>query len=116
MFHIYQLTKGNFDDSEPAWCPDGSVIAFSSNRKSDIGSSGLEAGTEKQRGNLPRVIFFVSTSPRPVLTLARGGFSILESPAWLPGGRNLVFVSSARPGTQSGKSEPSIHLLTGARN
>jgi dipeptidyl aminopeptidase/acylaminoacyl peptidase len=79
-----QITFGDFDDSEPAWSPDGSRIAFVSNRtdspdtnyNSDIWV--VRADTQDQGAELTQV----TVNPGPD-----------TSPAWSPNGNWITHVS-----------------------
>jgi dipeptidyl aminopeptidase/acylaminoacyl peptidase len=69
-----QITAGEFDDDSPAWSPDGSMLAFVSNRNEE---------REKKRGS---EIWTVPTSggePTPVLSGVTAWFS---GPSWSPDG------------------------------
>ncbi len=136
-FGIYQLTEGDFDDTDPAWCPGGDVIAFSSNRRSEIGvhtgeamlgdvssdhyGSGL---VRAPRPDDPRRIYTVSPGPRPILTTLVDTQKVAEWPAWAPNGHDLVYVVSPRQrpegaggvGYSSPGDKPEIHVREGARS
>ena len=80
-----QVTSGDFDDSEPAWSPDGLSLAFTSNRStpdpdrtynSDIwvvATSNTDKGVHLTQ---------ITTNPGPD-----------RSPAWSPDGKWIAFVS-----------------------
>jgi len=80
-----QVTSGDFDDSEPAWSPDGLSLAFTSNRStpdpdrtynSDIwvvAASNTDKGVHLTQ---------ITTNPGPD-----------RSPAWSPDGKWIAFIS-----------------------
>lgn len=85
---VTQITSGDYDDSQPAWSPDGQLIAFVSNR------------TEEPDGNSNTDIWVVSAdSPDAGATLRQvttnpGSDS---SPAWSPDGQTLAYVTVTDP-------------------
>jgi dipeptidyl aminopeptidase/acylaminoacyl peptidase len=83
-----QITSGDYDDSSPAWSPDGTTIAFVSNR------------TEEPDSNYDTDIWLVdadNTDKGKTLVQVTQGPGSDTSPAWLPDGRRLVYVTTVRP-------------------
>ena len=84
-----QITSGNFDDAEPTWSPDGTFIAFTSNRTEDPDTNYntdiwvVAANNQDQGQELLRI----TTNPGPD-----------TSPAWSPDGRRIAFVSATDVG------------------
>ena len=87
--NLTQVTSGDYDDSEPAWSPDGKLLAFTSNRSkpdpdltynSDIW---VVASNNSDKGAHPTQ---VTTNPGADST-----------PAWSPDGRWLTYVTQLDP-------------------
>ncbi len=83
---ITQLTHGDYDDSEPVWSPDGSRIAFTSNRSANPDS------------NYNSDIWVVAVPEEPVpeaapliqVTTQAGADA---SPSWSPDGKRIAHTS-----------------------
>ena len=78
-----QLTHGDYDDSEPAWSPDGRRIIFVSNRTDD---------PDLNRNTDLWLIDAVAESARP--EQLTDGESADASPAWNPDGNAIVFTTT----------------------
>ena len=74
-----RLSNSNFDDIEPAWSPDGSLIAFASKRDGRFH------------------LFTMNPSGSNVTQITRGDFDD-RSPTWSPDGKRIVFVSNRNGG------------------
>ena len=83
-----QITSGDYDDSEPAWSPDGRRIAFTSNRSSDPDSNyntdiWVVAADNTDQGTS---LLQVTTNPGPD-----------ASPAFSPDGRLIAHLTATDP-------------------
>ena len=79
----FQVTDGDFDDSDPVWSPDGKSIAFVSDRSED---PDLHWGTD---------IWVVDVeSGDHELTQVTTNEGRDYSPAWSPDGRSIAYVTS----------------------
>ena len=86
---LMQATSGDFDDSEPAWSPDGKSIAFSSNRSKpdadatyDINIWVVAADNADKGAHLTQV----TTNPGADAT-----------PSWSPDGKWITYVAQLEP-------------------
>jgi len=83
-----QITSGNFDDSDPAWSPDGRLIAFVSNR------------TENPDGNSNTDIWVVSadnTDKGQTLLQVTTNPGSDDRPAWSPDGEWITYTTVIQP-------------------
>jgi len=82
----FQLTSGPFDDSDPAWSPDGASIAFVSNRSlpdADASNDSDVFVVPAREGEIPRAL---ASAP-----------SADASPAWSPDGKWIAYVAGGDP-------------------
>lgn len=83
-----QLTFGDFDDAQPAWSPDGTQIAFTSNRSAEPDSN--------ENSDIWVVSAEGDAKTRDLRQLTRNPGSDY-SPAWSHDGRSIAYVSVTEP-------------------
>jgi dipeptidyl aminopeptidase/acylaminoacyl peptidase len=86
--NLVQITSGDYDDSQPAWSPDGESVAFVSNR------------TDNPDGNDNSDIWIVAADNtdrgRTMLQLTTGPGADY-APTWSPDGSRIAYVTVTQP-------------------
>lgn len=83
---LRQLTNGDYDDSSPIWSPDGTQVAFTSNR------------TANPDGNGDTDVWTISVQPgKPKLTNISASDDMDWSPVWSPDGRYIAYRTYEQP-------------------
>ena len=83
-----QITSGDFDDSEPAWSPDGKSLAFASNRSTDPDANYEVHIWVVAAGNTDKGAHLTQVTPNPGPDSA---------PAWSPDGKWIAYVTELDP-------------------
>ncbi len=77
------LTAGNYNESSPAWSPDGKQIAFLSNHTPDPDR------------NENTDIFVMDAKPNAPAKQITTWFGVDDSPAWSPDGKSIAYIQSS---------------------
>jgi dipeptidyl aminopeptidase/acylaminoacyl peptidase len=83
---LAQITSGDFDDSEPAWSPDGKRVAFSSNRSKPDPDATYDINIWTVAADNVARLTQVTTNP-----------GADTSPAWSPDGKWITYVAQLEP-------------------
>jgi dipeptidyl aminopeptidase/acylaminoacyl peptidase len=91
---VRQITQGDYDHAEPAWSPDGALIAYTANASPDADLD--------DRSDLWVIAADGGGAPRR-LTRSTGP---IESPAWSPDGRRIAYIG--HDGTRGSATLPQV--------
>ncbi len=86
---VVQITSGDFDDSEPAWSPDGKLLAFRSNRATPDPDRTYDTNIW--------VVAADNTDKGAHLTQVTTNPGSDAAPAWSPDGKWITYVTQLEP-------------------
>jgi dipeptidyl aminopeptidase/acylaminoacyl peptidase len=86
---ITQITSGDFDDSQPAWSPDGKLLAFTSNRS--------QPDPDATNDSNIWVVAADNTDKGAHLTQVTTNPGSDNQPAWSPDGKWIAYVTQIDP-------------------
>ena len=86
---LTQITSGDYDDSEPAWSPDGKFLAFTSNRSNPDPDATYDSNIWVVAAN--------SSDKGAILTQVTTNPGADGSPAWSPDGKWIAYVTQLEP-------------------
>jgi len=97
-----RLTDGPVPDAEPAWSPDGTRIAFASNRRRDPDLAFRQA------------IHVVDVESRQVTAISGGPRSVFGIPAWLPDGTAIAALGHKLEGRGGSRNDIWVFAADGS--
>src|SRR5580692_8202557 len=86
---VVQITSGDFDDSEPAWSPDGKLLAFRSNRSTPDPDRTYDTNIW--------VVAADNTDKGAHLTQVTTNPGSDAAPAWSPDGKWITYITQLEP-------------------
>jgi len=84
-----QITSGDYDDAQPAWSPDGKLLAFTSNRSQPDPDATIDSNiwvVAADNTDKGEHLTQVTTNPGPD-----------SQPAWSPDGKSIAYVTQLDP-------------------
>jgi dipeptidyl aminopeptidase/acylaminoacyl peptidase len=86
---LTQVTSGDYDDSEPAWSPDGKLLAFTSNRTTPDPDANYNSDiwvAAADNTDMGAHLTQITTNP-----------GLDMSPTWSPDGKSIAYVTMIEP-------------------
>lgn len=81
---LTQITSGDFEDSDPAWSPDGKLVAFTSNRTDEA---------DNNRNSDIWIVAADNTDKGQTLRRLTANPGSDSSPSWSPDGRSIAYIT-----------------------
>jgi dipeptidyl aminopeptidase/acylaminoacyl peptidase len=86
---LTQVTSGDYDDSQPAWSPDGKQLAFTSNRS--------QPDPDRTYNSDIWIVAADNTEKGAHLTQITTNPGLDNSPAWSPDGKWIAYITQIEP-------------------